>query len=171
MQKLFVGLPIALTVACGQMSHPTTASAPKPSALAYDSEGDLSLVARPPVPNEPAKAASVAAPVDEPPMRHGGGPARSLATIGDFVRTRSAQMNFCYQEALTKNPKLAGAISVAVTITSAGDVTQADVTQRSWTGKGTDVLEGCIRARVRTWKFPASDAPTGTYPFSLSFTK
>ena len=80
-------------------------------------------------------------------------------------------MNFCYEEALVADPKLAGAIAVAVTITSTGDVTDANVTKRSWSGKGSETLEACVRARVKTWKFPASDAPTGTYPFSLSFTK
>jgi TonB family protein len=91
--------------------------------------------------------------------------------IGSFARARSAQMNFCYTEALAENPKLAGAVAVALTITSAGDVTEAEVVRRSWSGRGTDVLEACILARVRTWKFQESDAPTGTYPFSLSFTK
>ena len=162
MQKLFLGLPIVLTVACSQLNRPTTSSAPG-GARTYESEGDLSFAATRIRPNEPAPPAPAKAP--------DGGPGRNPATIGDFVRTRSAQMNFCYQEALVTNPTLAGAVAVAVTITSAGDVTQADVIKRSWSGKGTEALESCIRARVRTWKFPASDAPTGTYPFSLSFTR
>lgn len=162
MQKLFLSLPIALTVACGQLK-PNIASTPETGGLTYEASGGIS--------------SSRLAELDEARKRSNAGtaaesaPGRSLATIGDFVRMRTAQMNFCYEEALTTNPKLAGAIAVAITITSAGDVTNADVTKRSWSGKGTDEVEACVRARVRTWKFPASDAPTGTYPFSLSFTK
>ena len=168
MQKLWLGLPIALTVvACGQMNRPTAAATPKDAALTYESEGALSYVATPSgAPSSRPLERTAASSVNP-----SGAPGRNPSTIGDFVRTRSAQMNFCYEEALVANPKLAGAIAVAVTITSAGDVTDASVTKRSWSGKGSEVLEQCVRARVRTWKFPASEAPTGTYPFSLSFTK
>jgi hypothetical protein len=97
--------------------------------------------------------------------------ARSADLFGDFVRSRAAQMNFCYEEALASNPKLAGAINVAVTIAGSGDVTEVDVIKRSWSGKGTEQVEGCIRAKIRTWKFPTSKVPTATFPFTLSFTK
>jgi hypothetical protein len=97
--------------------------------------------------------------------------ARSLAELGDFVRARSAQLNFCYTEALSGTPKLAGSVSVAVTITSTGDVTDVKVIKRSWDGPGTKALEQCIGNKIRSWKFPRADVPVGTYPFSLSFTK
>ena len=163
MQKLLWGLPIALAaVACSQMNRPTAAATPKDAGRTYEAEGALSYAAT----SSPAVGRTLPASASA-----SSAPGRNPTTIGDFVRTRSAQMNFCYEEALVANPKLAGAIAVAVTITSAGDVTDASVTNRSWSGKGSDVLESCVRARVKSWKFPASDAPTGTYPFSLSFTK
>jgi hypothetical protein len=96
---------------------------------------------------------------------------RSADLFGEYVRSRSAQMNFCYKEALNAYPKLAGAINLAVTIASSGDVTRVEVTKRSWSGPGTEQVEGCIRAKIRAWKFPASEAPTTTFPFTLSFTK
>ena len=91
--------------------------------------------------------------------------------FGDFVRSRSAQMNFCYKEALNDYPKLAGAINIAVTIASSGDVSRVDVTKRSWSGPGAEQVEGCIRTKIRSWKFPASSTPATTFPFTLSFTK
>jgi hypothetical protein len=96
---------------------------------------------------------------------------RDLATLGEFVRAHTAQMNFCYQEALVSTPNLAGAVALAVTITSEGDVTDVRVTRRSWTGKPNENFESCIRAKVRSWKFPPTDAPVGTFPLSLSFTR
>ena len=154
MQKLFVVLPIALTVAaCGSVNRPNTAAAPKEGSIAYEVAGVISQAGA-------ARDASA-----QPVI------VRSPESIGEFVRARSAQMNFCYEEALLVNPKLAGALAVAVTITSGGDVTEANITKRSVTGKGSQQLEECVRARVKTWRFPSSDAPTGTYPFSVSFTK
>ena len=153
MQKLSVVLPIALTVAaCGSVNRPSAAAAPEGS-IAYEVAGIISQTGT-------AKDA-----IPQPAI------VRSPETIGEFVRARSAQMNFCYEEALIVNPKLAGALSVAVTITSGGDVADASITKRSVSGKGSQQLEECVRARVKTWKFPSSDAPTGTYPFSVSFTK
>jgi hypothetical protein len=154
MQKLFVVLPIALTVAaCGSVNRPSSAAAPKEGSIAYEVSGIISQTGT-------ARDASA------PPVV-----VRSPESIGEFVRARSAQMNFCYEEALKGNPKLAGALALAVTITSGGDVTDASITKRSVSGKGSQQLEECVRARVKTWKFPSSDAPTGTYPFSVSFTK
>jgi len=153
MQKLFVGLPIVLTVAaCGSLHRPSAAAAPK-EGIAYEVAGIISQTGT-------AKDAT-----PQPAI------VRSPESIGEFVRARSAQMNFCYEEALVVNPKLAGALAVAVTITSGGDVTEASITKRSVMGKGSQQLEDCVRARVKTWRFPSSDAPTGTYPFSVSFTK
>jgi hypothetical protein len=160
MQKLVLVLLIAPTLACGAR-RPTTTAAPA-GTLQYESEGALASAsfAERGERAGPAPAASTERLV-----------ARSPSAVGDFVRTRSAQLNFCYTEALGAHPNLAGAVGVAVTITSAGDVTDVVIVRRSWVGQGTEPLETCIRTKIRGWKFPPADAPTGTYPVSLSFTR
>ncbi|HKO15478.1 MAG TPA: AgmX/PglI C-terminal domain-containing protein [Gemmatimonadaceae bacterium] len=98
-------------------------------------------------------------------------PRRDPAALGQFVRARSAQLQFCYHEALVRHPNLAGAVTMAITITGSGQVTGIAETQRSWSGAGTDEIESCLRRKIRAWKFPAADESRGTYSFSLSFTR
>jgi hypothetical protein len=101
-----------------------------------------------------------------------GGPGRNVSDLGNYVRGRQSQLQFCYQEyGLKANPNLAGTISVAVTLTAAGSVTGVDVTNRTWSGAGVSDTEGCIRQRILAWKFPSSDQGGGTYSFSFVFSK
>ena len=159
---------LALPVACSGANPPNTAVSPQAAKLPVEQQGS------------PAASSSVAAstsagapPVATPAPRevYAAGSVRDFTALGNFVRSRSAQMSYCYKEALARNPKLAGAVGVAITITGSGDVADVNVVRRSWSGPGTEQLEGCIRTTIRAWKFPAADAPVGTYPFSLSFTK
>jgi hypothetical protein len=101
-----------------------------------------------------------------------GGPGRNVADLGDYVRSRNSQLQFCYQEyGLKVNPGLAGSVSVAVTLTGAGSVTGVDITRRTWSGPGASEAENCIRQRIAGWKFPPSDQGGGTYSFAFSFSK
>jgi hypothetical protein len=110
-----------------------------------------------------------------PGRAHGSGeadlPRRDPAKLGQFVRARSAQLQFCYHEALARHPNLAGAVTMSITIAGTGEVTRVGVSERSWSGAGTDEVESCLRRKIRAWKFPAADESRGTYPFSLSFTR
>jgi hypothetical protein len=190
MQKLSL-LLLPLALACGGGNHAATSPTPSAGGFTAEAMGGVQLASETPVP--PATAASegrtrssgsAASDGDaSSPSASGSSSsssaaaraervnARSADLFGDFVRSRAAQMNFCYEEALANNPKLAGAINVAVTIASSGEVTDVDVIKRSWSGAGTEQVEGCIRAKIRTWKFPTTKAPTATFPFTLSFTK
>lgn len=101
-----------------------------------------------------------------------GGPGRSVSELGSFVRGRQSQLQFCYEEyGLKANPGLAGTVTLAITLTGAGDVTGAEVERRSWAGAGVAAVESCIRSRVLGWKFPASPLGGGTYRFSFVFSK
>ncbi len=101
-----------------------------------------------------------------------GGPGRNVAELGNYVRGRQSQLQFCYQEfGLKVNPQLAGTVGVAVTLTGAGKVTGVDITRRSWSGAGSAEAERCIRERVMGWSFPPSDQGGGTYSFSFVFSK
>jgi hypothetical protein len=104
-----------------------------------------------------------------PPL---GGPGRDVGDLGNFVRSRESQLRFCYQEyGLKQNPNLAGKVNVAITLTGSGNVTDVDVTNRSWSGAGASEAESCIRSRIQGWKFPSSDRGGGTFGFSFNFTR
>ncbi len=101
-----------------------------------------------------------------------GGPGRNVADLGDYVRGRNSQLQFCYSEyGLKVNPQLAGSVTVAVTLTSEGSVTGVDITRKTWSGPGAAEAESCIRQRISGWKFPSSEHGGGTYSFSFSFSR
>ncbi len=101
-------------------------------------------------------------------------PAPSYGTpaFGNFVRTRSPQLQFCYEDTRAASPSLAGSATVAVTLGPDGNVLNADIIRRSWAGKGSEVVEACLLSRVRAWKFPASNAEEMvTHSFAVIFTR
>ena len=150
---------LSLAVACSGARPPAPTPSPALAAGAVEPQG----TPLPPTKGIPGERGSLALSADTRP--------RDQAMLGDFVRARTAQLNFWYTEALANKPGLAGSVAVAVTITGQGDVTDVRVIKRSWDGPAAVALEDCIGARIRSWKFPRADAPVGTYPFSLSFTK
>jgi hypothetical protein len=101
-----------------------------------------------------------------------GGNRRDVGELGQFVRSRESQLRFCYQEyGLKANPSLAGTVTVAISLTGSGDVTGVNITNRTWSGPGASEAESCIRSKIESWRFPASDAGGGTYSFPFNFTK
>jgi hypothetical protein len=104
--------------------------------------------------------------------RNPGVASSGVTPIGDFVRSRNPQLQFCYEETRAKNPGLAGSATIGVLLASDGPVTRVDVLRRSWEGNGADQVEGCVIAKVRSWKFPAdASAATRPYSFSTVFTR
>jgi hypothetical protein len=107
--------------------------------------------------------------IDAPSL---GGPSRDVGELGTQVRDHQSQLRFCYDEfGLKVNPGLAGSVTMALTLTGGGAVTDAKITGRTWSGPGADATEACILQRARGWHFPASSAGGGTYEFSFNFTK
>jgi hypothetical protein len=118
-----------------------------------------------------AQAVRISAPkvIDAPSL---GGPSRDVGELGTQVRDHQSQLRFCYDEfGLKVNPGLAGSVTMALTLTGGGAVTDAKITSRTWSGPGADATEACILQRARGWHFPASSAGGGTYEFSFNFTK
>lgn len=96
----------------------------------------------------------------------------AVQPIGEFVRSRNPQLQFCYEETRAKNPGLAGSATIGVLLAPDGSVTRIDVLRRSWEGSGADQVEACVLAKVRSWKFPAdASAATRPYSFSTVFTR
>ena len=103
--------------------------------------------------------------------RDKGGSSSALTPLGDFVRSRNSQLQFCYEETRAKNPDLAGSATIGVLLASDGSVTRADVLRRSWEGSGADQVEACVLAKVKTWKFPTDGTTARPYSFSTVFTR
>ena len=85
--------------------------------------------------------------------------------IQKVVRRHYAQIKYCYEKELAKNPNLYGKISVNWTIGPDGRVQVAQIIQSDMNNVA---VEDCIVRNVRRWKFPK---PKGggvvvvTYPF------
>src|SRR5262249_57541504 len=80
------------------------------------------------------------------------------------VRSHHDQLKYCYDNALTRNPKLTGKVSVKLIITEGGTVASSNVVSSS---TGTPELERCIPGRVLTRIFPnpkQAGLPVGPYP-------
>jgi hypothetical protein len=100
------------------------------------------------------------------------GPGRDVGELGTFIRSRESILRICYEEqGLKQNPSLAGNITVAITLTGGGSVSNARVTSRTWSGPGASDAEACILGKIRSWRFPSSTAGEGTYAFPFVFTK
>jgi TonB family protein len=85
--------------------------------------------------------------------------------IRRVVRSHHDQLKYCYDNALTRNPKLTGKVAVRWIITEAGTVASSNVVSSS---TGTPDLDRCIAGRVLTWIFPkpkGGGVAVVTYPF------
>ena len=132
------------------------------TALALLSSG---CVTRP-----PAQLLASSTPVSNTPNMPA--PSSGSPAFGNFVRSRSPQLQFCYEDTRASSPSLAGSATVAVTLGSEGNVLNADIIRRSWSGKGSDVVETCLLSRVRAWRFPATkSSEVLTHSFAVIFTR
>ncbi|HZJ55473.1 MAG TPA: adventurous gliding motility protein GltG [Myxococcaceae bacterium] len=85
--------------------------------------------------------------------------------IRRVVRSHHDQLKYCYDNALTKNPKLTGKVSVRWIITEGGTVASSNVVSST---TNTRELDQCIAGRVLTWIFPkpkGGGVAVVTYPF------
>jgi len=99
-------------------------------------------------------------------------PLGNTATLGTYVRGHESQLRFCYEETgLAVNPRLAGSITVAITVAGNGSVSKAAVTKRTWSGPGAAESEACILRAIQGWRLPASERAQSTYSFPFNFSK
>jgi hypothetical protein len=70
------------------------------------------------------------------------------------VRQNMAQIRYCYETELQRQPSLRGRIEVAWRINLQGAVTTSRVGRSTM---GNPRVEGCIVRQVRTWRFPQPD--------------
>lgn len=92
----------------------------------------------------------------------------SKEVIRRVVRQHINEIRFCYEQALAKNPSLAGKVIVQFIIDDQGNVISSKV--KSTTLKDTTV-EKCIVEALERWTFPSPEGGGTvkvTYPFSFS---
>src|SRR6266508_4153606 len=88
--------------------------------------------------------------------------------IRRIVRRNINQVRYCYDQALAKQPTLAGRLVVQFTVAPMGNVLAAVVGS---TTLGSPAVESCVVAAVKRWEFPK---PEGgglvivSYPFQLT---
>lgn len=84
--------------------------------------------------------------------------------LGAFVRARMPAIKACYENALKRNPKLAGRISIRFTILETGGLTDIAAAQNSL---GSPEVAACIIGTMRTWRTPfrPSGPVTVEHPF------
>jgi hypothetical protein len=75
----------------------------------------------------------------------------SMEIIRRVIHSHRDQIKYCYSQELTRNPNLAGKVSIKFTISPKGFVQQASV---SGTTLRNASVERCITDKIRTWKFP-----------------
>ena len=157
MSKLSTLVRLAAVFAVSACISRSAATTPSPSTLAlYDVNA-----------YQPAAAPAPVA------KRNTSGHSSGVTTIGDFVRSRNPQLQFCYEETRASNPSLAGSTTIGVLLGPDGTVTRADLLRRSWEGRGAEQVESCVLAKVKNWKFPPAEdvSPTRPYSFSTVFTR
>lgn len=94
-------------------------------------------------------------------------PGVSPEVIRRVVQRNIGQVNRCYEQGLSANPRAAGRVAVRFVIAPGGSVLGAAVADDT---VGMPAVSECIAGAVRRWSFnvPAdSGAITVTYPFSL----
>ncbi|MEZ4407974.1 MAG: AgmX/PglI C-terminal domain-containing protein [Polyangiales bacterium] len=91
----------------------------------------------------------------------------SPEVIRRVVQRNLGQVNRCYEQGLSINPRLSGRVAVRFVIGGGGTVLGASVAQDSL---GAPSVSACVAGAVRRWSFPvpATNGPiTVTYPFTF----
>ena len=76
-------------------------------------------------------------------------------SVRRVVRRNLAQIRYCYERTLQKNPALAGKIVLQMTIAPTGGVKEAVLASSSISDPE---VGACVVGRAKTWMFPAGEA-------------
>jgi hypothetical protein len=147
----------------------TSSSEPTSDAPMAPSPPDDSMRVSESVPN--GTTIQAPAPMDREAERDAsdvgiGARTTSRSTIVGIVKANSDAVRRCYERGLTDDPAFKGTIEMGWKIDRAGRVTSTNVVTSR---KGSEAVEGCLRAAIAGWAFPASAEPVvvGSYPFTF----
>jgi TonB family protein len=79
------------------------------------------------------------------------GVALDKSVIAKVIRLHWNEIKYCYETQLNQDPHLAGKVAVAFTISGAGVVAAADVSESSL---GNRKVEECMITDIKRWRFP-----------------
>jgi hypothetical protein len=92
--------------------------------------------------------------------------------VRKVIRDHEAQVRYCYEQQLARDPKVEGKVSIRWQIDPDGHASNATVNRAETTLPGDEVPE-CIMSRVVTWEFPKPSSgglAIVTYPWILRTT-
>ncbi len=92
---------------------------------------------------------------------------RSNASLLTAVQKYAAGIQYCYSNELTRAPGLRGKLVVALTVSAAGEVTDARILSDTMASTR---LEACALSQIREWKFPAIAHGATTFQAPFVFT-
>ncbi len=94
-------------------------------------------------------------------------PYRSNASLMAVIQRYAAGIQFCYESELNRQPGLRGKLVVALTVSAAGDVSEATVTQNTL---ASSKIAACALAQIRQWKFPPVAGGSTSFQTPFVFT-
>ncbi|MCK6597435.1 MAG: AgmX/PglI C-terminal domain-containing protein [Bdellovibrionaceae bacterium] len=103
-------------------------------------------------------------PLYEEAFSEGGLDRNAIAAV---IARHLSEVRFCYESALQQKPNLNGRVSMKFIINPRGDVATAQVGSSSLAHPQ---VEGCIREKLKSWKFPQPQGGVNvkvSYPFVL----
>ncbi|MGZ3771275.1 MAG: AgmX/PglI C-terminal domain-containing protein, partial [Bdellovibrio sp.] len=107
---------------------------------------------------------AVSLPMDDEATVEGGLDRDQIIAV---INRNRGQIVYCYEKGLQAKPSIGGRVAVSFVIGPAGKITVAKVAESSL---GSDLVESCMLAKMKTWQFPH---PVGhvnvdvLYPFEL----
>nr|ADI21619.1 hypothetical protein [uncultured myxobacterium HF0130_06F04] len=87
------------------------------------------------------------------------------AAIGKVVRRGQKAVQACYEKELKRDDSLSGKVEVEVTVGEDGKVSDVYIDD----ALGSSSLKGCIKSRVKRWRFPKPDGGEVTFSFPFIF--
>ncbi|HKQ59106.1 MAG TPA: AgmX/PglI C-terminal domain-containing protein, partial [Candidatus Eisenbacteria bacterium] len=92
---------------------------------------------------------------------------RTNASLLAVIQKYAAGIQYCYESELKRDQTLRGKLVVALTVTAAGDVSEASVVQNT---VGSARLASCALSQIRGWKFPPINGGLTTFQAPFVFT-
>jgi outer membrane biosynthesis protein TonB len=92
------------------------------------------------------------------------GSSEHAGSIKSVVAKKKGQVQYCYELRLKENPNIGGRLAISVDI-SAGRVTNVRIDENA---TGDKAIEGCVKSKVRRWRFSTDVTESIFLPFALS---
>ena len=92
------------------------------------------------------------------------GGSEHAGSIQSVVAKKKGQVQYCYEQRLKENPSIGGRIGINVDIAN-GRVTNVTISENQ---TGDKAIEGCIKGKVRRWRFSSEVTESIFLPFALS---